>query len=95
MPKQRKRVDLDKYLAEAEPRIRSRRPTCLTCAHEEARDLLAGFMVRRREGTTSVSLMFFHEDLLAKLPGYEAGYAAVQQHVRKCLGLDVRTGQPR
>lgn len=93
----RSSTDLDKKLAELEARA-AEQPSggelrCLTCKHEEAKALIAGFYERKRDGRTTITFKFFFDGCLKSLPGYKASYSTALTHVRRHLGVDPQTGK--
>jgi hypothetical protein len=91
----RSRVNLDKFLKSAEAAHRQRHKRCMTCEHEEVTDLIQRFMEKKRKSETRVSLSFFHDECLAKVPGFSVTYSGVLKHVNGCLKTDPQTGEPR
>lgn len=95
----RSKVDLDAKLKEL-ARLAALEPSnsqlrCLTCQHEEAAALVAGFFERKLAGKTSISFKFFYDGCLTHVPGYKATYATALTHIRRHLGVDPLTGKPR
>lgn len=89
------KINLDKFLESAEAANKLRRRRCVTCEHAEASDLIRRFMEKKGKGETAVSLRYFHDECLSKVPNFGVGYSGVLKHVNNCLLKDAQTGEPR
>lgn len=72
------------------------RRSCSVCDHRELAEALAHFMQLKASGKVSaaITLTWFYEHKLQSALLAAQTPVTIRNHVKQCLGLDVRTGAP-
>lgn len=82
---------VDGFLYEADEERNTR--ACSVCRNKELRAAIAYFYEKKTAGETLLTLGWFYEKKLqAEFGGPPS--RTVRDHVRRCMRLDVKTGQP-